>query len=135
VLVSQPDSLIYVRVSKDSGSSYENANDDYSWVLSLTGETSLKKYDNEDNQMQLVTSGLGNDSTNIVTGEIIFYDLAGTSNVKFFKWDLRYKDMDDNIALVRGAGSYNDSGTINGIRIFPSQGNFSSGSLEIFGSK
>ena len=135
VLVSQPDSLLYVQISKDSGSSYENNSADYSWVISLTADTSKKLYDNEDSQMQLEDTGLGNSATNIVTGEIVFYDLAGESEVKFFAWNLRYKDMDDNIASVRGAGSYNNSGKINGIKIFPSQGVIASGELEIFGSK
>ena len=135
VLVTQPDTLIYVQVSTDGGSSYKSGNADYSWVLSLSGNISFKEYDNEDSQMQLVPLGVGNASTNIVTGEIIFYDLAGDAALKFLRWDLRYKDADGDITLVRGAGSYNDSGDIDGIRFYPSQGAFSEGTLEIFGSK
>ena len=118
VLVSQPSTFIYLQISKDSGSSYETGNTAYSWIISLSGATSFKLSDNADSQMQLVSPGLGNASVNIVTGEIIFYDLAGESDIKFFRWDLRYKDADGNIALVRGAGSYNNSGTINGIKFF-----------------
>lgn len=135
VLVSQPNTLLYVRISKDAGATYKSGNADYSWIVSLSGETSKKIYDNEDSQMQLVDAGLGNAASNIVTGEIIFYDLTGSSSIKFFRWDLRYKDADDKISLVRGAGSYNDSGAINGIKLYPSNGKFSSGELEIFGAK
>lgn len=135
VLVSQPDTLINMQISTDAGSSYENASADYSWIISLTGDISYKKFDNEDVHMQLIDPGVGNELINIVTGEVIFYDLSGDSSVKFFRWDLRYKDSDGNIALIRGAGSYNDSPAVNGIKFFPDKGKFSSGELEIFGSK
>lgn len=135
VLVSQPDTLLQVRISTDSGVTYKSGAADYSWIVSLTGAISKKIYNNDDSKMQLVDSGIGNASQNIVTGEIVFYDLTGSSNVKFFKWDLRYKDINDDIALVRGAGSYNNAAAINGIKIFPNQGIISSGELEIFGAR
>ncbi len=135
VLVSNPGAFIYLQISQDSGSSYKKGSTDYSWILSNSAANSFKSFDNNDSQMQLVSPGLGNNSTNIVTGEIIFYNLSGESDIKFFKWDLRYKDTNSQIVLVRGAGSYNSSGTINGIKFFPSTGTFSSGELEIFGSK
>lgn len=135
VLVSQPLSYIYLQVSEDLGATYNNSSADYSWIISLTGTTSYKQYDNADSQMRLLPGNMGNTISNVLTGEIIFYDISGGAPVKFFRWDIRYKDSDGNISLIRGAGSYNDTDAINGIKFFTDKGKFTSGELDIFGAK
>lgn len=133
VKVSQPTGILYVRTSDDTGTTFNSGATDYTWILESNSGSLTTSSDSEDSKFQLISSGLGNTSSSIMNGVIEFFTPSNTTNGKFFRWDLSYKNNSGSLVLAKGTGIYNGTAAINALRLYLSTGSFSSGSYTLYG--
>jgi len=133
ILISQPSDMLSLRVSTDTGSTFESGAEDYTWLIETNTGSTITTTDSADNRIQLTPSSLNNASDSIINGEIEFFTPAGTSNASHFRWDIQYKNTSGVLTRVEGSGIYNISAAFNGVRLYLNTGAFTSGSYKLYG--
>lgn len=136
VKVSQPNDILYVRVSEDTGSTYKSGATDYTYLLEQNAAgTQTSVSSSTASSLVMNSAGLGNTVSSIINGTIEFFTPANTANAKFFKWELAYKNNSGDLTRTTGTGLYNGTGAVDAIKLYLGTGKFSSGSYTLFGVK
>ena len=133
ILVTQPSDLMNIRVSLDTGSTFESATDDYTRLLETNTGSIAVTNDDLDSELTLNASGLGNTSSSMINGVIEFFTPSNTINGKFFRWNLSYKNDSGTLVLTKGTGLYNGTGAFDALRLYLNAGTFISGKYKLYG--
>lgn len=135
VTFSAATSKLKATVSTDHGATYA-AGTSYQWGVDSVILTTVTTYNadgaNTDSSMQLVYENGVNTATYAMNGSIEFTNPAA-STPTMFSWDLSYRITGGDICRIKGVGHYLSSTPINGIKLFPSSGNFTSGRFVLTG--
>lgn len=132
-LVSASNSILYVRVSTDGGSSYISTAS-YNWLI--TGGYSTNSF---------TVSGAGTSAilgreTNTTlagggsfNGRLRLVNPGGTTVYKSFLGDVQWLDNSIGLVSATWAGTYNATTAVNAFQVLMASGNITSGTVRIYG--
>lgn len=137
--VTTDGALLQVRLSDDSGSTFEAGASDYRWVMHVARTSAIYETDDADTLIKIGTAtssnGIGNAAGEFLTGvlDCIDFDSANPKLVKFSGYHIR----PDNAGLMTMTSGVfvGNTNAINYIRLFPSAGNFDGGKIVLFGKR
>lgn len=135
IKVSQPNDILNIRVSEDTGVTYKNSTADYDWIIESNSGSSAISTDAADSEITLNSEGFSNTTTGHINGVIDFFTPANSSNAKTFRWDLTYENNSGNLTMTRGTGRYLGTGAFDAIKFYLNTGKLSSGKIKIYGIK
>lgn len=126
VLLSSLNSSLLLRASIDGGDNYLEASNAYGWSRQDNGSTS---YTNSYHSLMLTPQTSNNQKNYEISGVIRLVDLSNDLSYKMVQWSLSYFDSSDTFQVVEGCGHIKTALPVNAIRILPSAGSISSGTI------
>lgn len=133
-IVPASNSVLYVRVSENGGSSYISTNS-YTWLATggwgtstsySAGEAAVNAIRAREVNTTLGTGGSYN-------GRLRIINPAGTSVYKIFQGELQWIDNTLGIVTASWTGIYNSTNAINALQVLMASGNITSGTVRIYG--
>lgn len=142
IIPSTNNTVLWMRVSEDAGSTWEADASDYAFSLRQQSSvgTEYQGVATAAAQVALITTiGASGNAGAGIDGDICLYRPSAASTRKRFRVNLDYDDSNGNQMYVIGSGAYTDGATssvgtaaINGVRFLSSSGNLESGSISLF---
>lgn len=125
-----------VRTSSD-GSTYDSGASDYGYNIFLENffTTTVDRYVDQNSYMELLST-IGNAANEYMNySEILFEDCFNTTSEKIFRAITYGKGTNGVLRKLSLNGYRNSTSAINGVRVYFSSGNISSGSYRLYGIK
>lgn len=129
ILLSSLNSALLLRASTDSGVTYIEVSNGYQWTRQDNATTtSSSNY----SSLVLTPSTSNNQSNYEMSGTIRIIEPSSSSAYKMVYWTISYLDSTDTLQIIDGCGQIKSTDPINAIRVIPSAGSITSGTLTLY---
>jgi hypothetical protein len=132
---SSDGAAMWLRIGTGGGPTYQAGASDYAWQLNdgTVSPAITASGDSADNQIKLANS-IGNDASESFNFNIFFSNPESSTIYKMFGWQGVYLSPHPEIVTTFGSGRYIAALTaITAVRILPSTGTITSGSVSLYG--
>lgn len=130
---------LHLRVSEDAGSNWKSGAANYSYAtLGYTDTASAQNFASSGDTAMVLTANasVGSDTNEALYAHIMLYNPSASSTHKRFSWDLVYDGSSGQAVTAQGGGKYKGTtNAINGLQLFFSSGNITSGFCSLYGVK
>lgn len=128
VRASSLNSGLRLRASTDTGTTYLEGSTDYQWSRNTNGVTTTEPLAS---RLVLTDSDLGTTSAHRVQGTIHVVSPA-SSEFTYLSWSLRYLNSSDSLRSVEGVGLVRTTTPLDSLKVLPSAGSLTSGTIKLY---
>ena len=130
--------LFFVRASSDGGSTWASSAGDYSYANTAPGTSGSSANAGDSSADKIIltdtTDGVSNTASHGgISGVISLFYPSGTSSAKLYTFHTAYHSTSSALRACIGGGSRRTTSAVNGIRLYFSTGNITSGLFKLYG--
>lgn len=127
--------MLRLRVSTDGGSNWAAGATDYGYIrqasrIAVTAWTASSAISADHAQ---VVDRVGNASNETLNGSIRAHNLRSTARYKMFTHNTTHWNSNAEIEIMVGGSVYKSTTAVNGLRLYMSSGNITSGTFRLYG--